>query len=422
MNRILLLVLYFSFLISHFSFSQNNALVLNGAYIRIFGGTSSTPVYLVVNDSAPAGILRNSGHIISESDYNFVKWNTTSVTGSYVYPFGYSTTDYIPFTFNKTAGNVSIVASTYETGAPNTPLPNSVSNMNPSGPSSDASNMAVDRFWRLQMENGVTVPTGDLTFSYKGAENSIAGINCPTDVIAAQYWNNSIVNWNAPALTPGSGCTTSGIGTAQANGVSVFTTTSSQPFVLVKKIGILPIELLSFTTKCDNRKVIIKWATATEQNNDYFTVERSPDALNYLPVGMVKGVGNSSSVQNYFFTDSDPLSGTSYYRLKQTDFDGTTKTFSAASLSSCASGAMNVVIGQNPTIDGDIWVSISGAENKNVRVSVTDILGQNIYTRNLTGVTGSYLLNEHLQLAAGIYIVNASTSDESFSKKIVVVR
>jgi hypothetical protein len=99
-----------------------------------------------------------------------------------------------------------------------------------------------------------------------------------------------------------------------------------------------------------------------------------------------------------------------------------TAVFSSASLSSCGNGGLNVVIGQNPAVEGDITVSISGAENKNVRVSVTDILGQNLYTKNLNGITGSYLLNEHLQLAAGIYVVNASTSDESFSKKIVVAR
>ena len=88
----------------------------------------------------------------------------------------------------------------------------------------------------------------------------------------------------------------------------------------------------------------------------------------------------------------------------------------------CALPILNVVIGQNPSVEGEITVSITGADNKNVRVTVTDILGQNLYRKDLTGVTGSYLLSERMHLAGGIYIVNASTSDESFSKKIVVVR
>ncbi|MBI3503026.1 MAG: T9SS type A sorting domain-containing protein [Bacteroidetes bacterium] len=416
MKRELLFLFLFS--ISLFSFSQNNALVLNGAFMRLNGGTSSTPIYLVVNQPNPAGILVNSGHIISESDYNFVKWNEGASTGSYVYPFGFSTTDYIPFTYNKTSGDANLAMSTYATSNPNTPLANGVLNMNPSGPASDASDMVVDRWWRLQVENGVSAPSADLTFSYRGNENTIAGINCPTDLIEAQYWNGA--NWVGPAFTPGTACTTSGIGTSLANGVSVFTTSSSQPFVLVKKNSILPIELLAFSTSCENKNVIVKWSTASEQNNDYFTIERSADAVNYQPIGTVKGAGNSSIVLNYSFADSDPLSGTSYYRLKQTDFNGMTSLFSSASLSSCASAGWNVAIGENPTAEGNISIMISGAENKNVRVSITDILGQNLYTKNITGLTGSYFLNAQIPFASGLYIVSAASDDKVFSKKIVI--
>ena len=152
----------FSFFLSIFSFSQNNALVLNGAYVKLNGGTSATPVYLVVNQPNVLGITRTSGHIISESEYNFVKWNEGSATGSYVYPFGYSTTDYLPFTFNKTAGDANLAVSSYATAASdNLPLANTIANMNPSGPVSDASDMVVDRWWRLQVENGVSAPAAD---------------------------------------------------------------------------------------------------------------------------------------------------------------------------------------------------------------------------------------------------------------------
>ncbi|TAL58183.1 MAG: T9SS type A sorting domain-containing protein [Bacteroidetes bacterium] len=415
------LSVFLCFLFSVPVFSQSNALVMNGATIVMNGGTVATPIYLVVNQPNVLGITRTAGHIISESDYNFVKWNTGLATGSYVYPFGYSTTDYIPFTFNKTAGDVSVAASTHKTGSPNTPLANTVTNMNPSGPVSDASNMVVDRYWRLQMENGTTAPTADLTFSYIGTENTIAGISCPADLIAAQYWNGT--SWVGPALNPGSPCATAaGTYTAQANGVAVFTTTSSQPFVLVKKTNILPVELLTFSVQCDNRKVMVKWSTATELNNDFFTVERSSDALNYLPIGTVNGSGNSSVIQDYSFTDADPLNGTSYYRLKQTDFDGLTETFSSASISSCSGlGGVSVVIG-NGLNNGNIWVSINDADGQDVLIGITDVLGRRVYVKQLNDIPGSYLLNADLQLAPGVYVVNASTSAENFSKKIVVIR
>jgi hypothetical protein len=407
---------------SIFVSAQNNSLVLNGGYVVLNGGTSTTPVYLVVAQTSTLGITRpGGGHIISEKDYNFVKWDMGASNGSYVYPFGFSTTDYLPFTYAKTAGNTNLALSTYETGTANTPLANTVTNMNPSGPASDASNYVVDRYWRLKMEDGVSAPSASLTFSYKGTENTIAGISCGGDVIAAQYWNGT--TWVGPTLNPGSTCVLSGVGTAQANNVSVFTTTSSQPFILTRNNQLLPVELLAFATYCENKKVNVKWSTASEDNNDFFTVERSPDAMNYQSIGLVNGAGTSSVQHNYYFVDHDPLSGTSYYRLRQTDFNGLTQVFSSASLSACGSGGLSVEIGQNPTIDGSIWVSISGAENKNVRVSVSDILGQNIYTKNLTGITGSYLLNASIPgLAGGIYVVSAYTADEMFSQKIVVVK
>lgn len=401
--------------------SQNNALVLNGAYITLSGGSSSTPIYLVVNQTHSAGIHVNSGHIISEGDYNFVKWNMGATNATYVYPFGFSTTDYIPFTFNKTGGDANIAISTYGTGNPNTPLPNTVTNMNPSGPSSDALDMVVDRFWRIQVENGVSSPSGDLTFSYRGGENTIAGINCPTDIIAAQYWNTNTSNWIAPPINPGSNCVTSGIGTAQANSVNVFGTFTSQPFVLVKKTSFLPVELLSFATECINRNVMIKWSTASEINNDFFMIEKSTDEINFVPVGIVKGVGNSSVVQHYSFIDTDPFQGTSYYRLKQTDFNGITQTFSSVSISSCSSGGLSINIGQNYG-DDDFWISISGADNDNFTVVVVDAFGQQLFSKFLSGITGSYLLKERLTLASGVYVVNVNSGNEFFSKKLIRVR
>ena len=62
-------------------------------------------------------------------------------------------------------------------------------------------------------------------------------------------------------------------------------------------------------------------ANTSELNNDFFTVERSINSTDWEIIGTVNGAGNSKSLINYSFIDSSPLSGTSYYRLKQTDFD-----------------------------------------------------------------------------------------------------
>jgi Secretion system C-terminal sorting domain len=83
----------------------------------------------------------------------------------------------------------------------------------------------------------------------------------------------------------------------------------------------LPIELVSFNAKIQNSSVLLSWSTASEHNNDFFTIERTQDAKEWTSIGTVKGMGNTNVKQNYSVVDEKPYQGVSYYRLKQTDFD-----------------------------------------------------------------------------------------------------
>lgn len=83
-----------------------------------------------------------------------------------------------------------------------------------------------------------------------------------------------------------------------------------------------PVEWLDLSAHLQGGEVLVYWATATELNNDYFAVERSADGLAFTPVGTLPGAGTSQDVQPYTFVDADPLPGTSYYRIRQVDFDG----------------------------------------------------------------------------------------------------
>lgn len=85
----------------------------------------------------------------------------------------------------------------------------------------------------------------------------------------------------------------------------------------------LPIELYSFGVKQMDRSVaLIEWVTLSEVNNDYFTVEKSANLLDWEVVAVQKGAGNSTQKIAYYSTDHFPFSGITYYRLKQTDFNG----------------------------------------------------------------------------------------------------
>lgn len=86
----------------------------------------------------------------------------------------------------------------------------------------------------------------------------------------------------------------------------------------------LPVELIFFDVRgMGDSKVLCSWATATEINNDFYTIERSEDGENFEEVGELNGAGNSSIYADYEFIDNEAYQGISYYRLKQTDFDGT---------------------------------------------------------------------------------------------------
>jgi len=203
-------ILVISYQLSNNCYAQNNSIVLDGAFIVLDGGTATDNIYVVVDQPNPSGIERlpTGGHIHSENQYNLVKWLSGTSTGSYVFPFGVDgiATNYIPFTFNKTAGNSSISTSTWATNLQNTPKPaatnvGAVTNM--LGITDSVEN-AIDRFWDIQ----APTTTADLIFSYKGNENTTL---LPLNTIQAQHWNGN--TWDTPVGSGTAGVST-GIGTA----------------------------------------------------------------------------------------------------------------------------------------------------------------------------------------------------------------
>jgi hypothetical protein len=84
----------------------------------------------------------------------------------------------------------------------------------------------------------------------------------------------------------------------------------------------LPIEMLRFDGTCTGHSIQLNWSTGTENNNDYFTIERAVDGQTFSSIGIVDGAGNSNHLIQYSFFDTDPSSGTNYYRIRQTDFNG----------------------------------------------------------------------------------------------------
>lgn len=121
---------------------------------------------------------------------------------------------------------------------------------------------------------------------------------------------------------------------------------------------VLPINLSYFETSLlDSKKVKITWQTESENNNNYFSVERSIDGIKWNELTRVNGAGNSLSSLKYTAFDNNPFTGISYYRLKQTDFDGQ---FEYSKISSIGFENSSLMLYPNPTtnhitiLDGQI--------------------------------------------------------------------
>ena len=90
--------------------------------------------------------------------------------------------------------------------------------------------------------------------------------------------------------------------------------------------------MISFDVVKNVKYNTLKWTTASETNNDYFTVERSKNAILFNEVCKIKGAGSSDIVMNYTIDDNNPYDGITYYRLKQTDYNGIEKYFNIISI------------------------------------------------------------------------------------------
>jgi len=101
---------------------------------------------------------------------------------------------------------------------------------------------------------------------------------------------------------------------------NIFFDLSNANFVIEETV---PVELVSFTANRIDSGIELNWKTATETNNSGFTIERSRDEENFVQVGFVSGKGTTTELSNYSFIDNDIEVGKYFYRLKQTDFDGT---------------------------------------------------------------------------------------------------
>ncbi len=134
----------------------------------------------------------------------------------------------------------------------------------------------------------------------------------------------------------------------------------------------IPIKLLSFDAKEYNGTVMLSWETASENNNDFFEIERSENGKDFAAIGKIDSKGDSRDIVKYSFIDKMPINGTDYYRLKQVDFDGR---YEYSNVVNVAISGRELSIFPNPASD---YIIIENVENWD-NVTICDMKGDKVF-------------------------------------------
>jgi hypothetical protein len=176
----------------------------------------------------------------------------------------------------------------------------------------------------------------------------------------------------------------------------------------------LPITLISFTASVVNGEVELNWSTAAEINNNFFTIQRSKDAPGWENVQKVAGGGTSSVTKFYTAYDQTPYTGTSYYRLMQTDIDGR-QTYSPIVSVNLAGNRSDISVYPNPAT---YQIMITFPVIGKYEVALINLNGQIVNNPVIT--TGDALVMNVSGLNAGIYFIIINHEGNTETKKMII--
>jgi hypothetical protein len=226
------------------------------------------------------------------------------------------------------------------------------------------------------------------------SDNSVklikGGLITGNDYASSSPWStsSSVVSYGGSTDAWGTSWTASDInasdfGIAVSANLSSSASTAQIDFISIKvyynnSLSALPVEFIHFSANENFGGILLNWQTATEENNDYFAVEKSGDGINFKEIDKITGAGNSQSVLSYSYTDRTAVAGKKYYyRLKQIDFNG------AYSYSYVISYILenNIAANTSFTISNN-KIIITNPENNNLKVKIYNAQGKLLLQTN----------------------------------------
>ena len=257
----------------------------------------------------------------------------------------------------------------------------------------------------IDYNNDNNLATGELIGTIAANKNGTNTINFTTPTIASGLVLNTPLRLriiSRESNTPSNACDVSDYG--QAEDYTVYMKANLSP---------LPVRLVDFNAKCDKGIARLNWLTGSEKNNEKFVIERSKDGNSFESIVEVSGMGTSQEVNTYSYEDRDALYGTSYYRLKQINFDGRFD-YSKIISNKCVD-KMDLKIYPNPT-DNILHISGYGGQ---ANISVVNSFGLKVMERE---VKDNSCLLELGHLANGLYTIKVTNSDEQVINQVLLTK
>ena len=327
-----------------------------------------------------------------------------------LFPFG-SATDYHPFWLNystalTTGGTFSVTHD--PSGSGSVAIPNY----------SDAScGLTIEGIsnarWGLSTNVAPTGNTLGITYGGFGFANFLA-----TDLNASNV-SGTAGNCSSPSnVNPGIyfEVNRSGLSLAQINNAWYIGTSNLNQ-------SPLPIELLSFDANSNQQVVDLNWSTASETNSDYYTIEKTRDGYNFETVVTMDAAGNSNALLHYATKDNSPYQGISYYRLKQTDFNGAFTYSDLQMVDFNSNQAFSFEIYPNPA-DGSIFnIAFNSGFNEEILIVVRDMMGRECYSKTFyvqENQKNSFAIDPYTDLVKGIYLVSVRSMNRSQNKLLTI--
>lgn len=257
------------------------------------------------------------------------------------------------------------------------------------------------KFINAVLPTAAITPSGPTTF----ITGDSVSLTANAGVGFTYLWSTSVTTQTIKVYSAASySVTVTNAGGCTANAAtSVFVTTP------------LPVQLIDFNLMEVNDGIQINWTTAAENNNAYFTLEHSSNGMEWQELNKINSLGNSNTLSNYSYLDDKPFEGINYYKLKQTDFNGSYSYLNTKTIyfKSQHSNDFIVTLFPNPTSN---YLNITSTKNATAQLFTAQ--GLAVSTPLILNAKEEKQINVQT-LPLGIYIFKIKTDSSLKTVKIV---